>query len=131
MRGTITMTGWRRPDPATAIQERIRTDPCPACAAEVTSVDFEAITIRDNPEAVITIHDPACPYDEPDPDTSDCTCTVLINPAPDPMLDEIHVAGVIYTLHPCGHQTPRIRISRQTRPEPGSLGALAAAWAAG
>lgn len=121
--------GWRRPDPAAAIQERTWTDPCPACAAEVTSIDGELLTVIDNPAAVITIHDPYCPWDDGDPDSPDCTCTQVINPAPDPAYDQPVPAGAIYTLRPCGHQARTIRVYKETRPEPGTLGALAAAWA--
>lgn len=92
-------------------------------------MEGEAITVRDNPDAVLTVHDPYCPFED-DPD-ADCTCTVIINPAPDPLLDEVHVVGWTYTLRPCGHQTGRkLRFYTQTRPAPGTLGELMADWAA-
>jgi hypothetical protein len=123
-----TVTPWHRKDPAVPIITRTWMDPCPHDGREVTGFDAEAITVRDNPQAVIGIHNPACQWDEEDPDSPDCICTSYINPAPDPMFDTIHVVGYIYTLRPCGHQVSKVRIYSQEVPEPGTLGALMAEW---
>jgi hypothetical protein len=83
-------------------------DPCGECGADVTGVEARAITVTDNPDSLIVIPDPACPH-EGDP-AADCTCTVIPNPAPDPLQDEVHVVGYEYTLFPCGHHPARIQV---------------------
>ena len=119
---------WHRPDPAAAIEARSWTDPCPVCGEQVTEVYAVAQTVTDNPEAVMSIPDPVCRHGD-DPD-ADCTCTTLINPAPNPMLDWVHIVGVVYTLRPCGHATTgKVRFYEQTRPEAGTLGDLMTEWA--
>lgn len=111
---------------------RTWTDPCPVCGAEVTRADADAITVTDNPQALIPVRNPACQYDPGDPGNSpDCICTPLVNPAPDPMLDEVLITGWKYTLKPCGHRTGgTMRFYQQTTPAPGTLGELIADWAA-
>lgn len=122
---------WHRPRPDTAIESRSWTDPCPRCGAGVTRVDGTAIVVVSNPEAVIPVRNPACLYDEDDPDSPDCICAPVVNPRPDPLLDQAHVVGAEYTLSPCGHVVPTIQVYTQTRPAAGTLGALMADWAAG
>jgi hypothetical protein len=125
------MTRWAASeDRRGGLITRTWADPCPVCGGPVTSLDAEAITVRDNPTAVISIHNPACPYDEDDPDSPDCICTTVINPAPDPLWDEEIVVGYLFTIDPCGHQTQqKIRFYQQTVPARGTLGALLADWA--
>ncbi len=122
---------WHRPDPAAAIEVRTWTDPCPACGAAVAALDAEAITVVSNPLSVIGLHNPACGWDEDDPDSPDCICTPVITLAPDPAYDEVHVIGYRYYLRPCGHEVAgRRRFYEERRPEAGTLGALMGAWAA-
>jgi hypothetical protein len=93
-------------------------------------MDIETITVRSNPGAVLRIPDPACQYDEDDPDSPDCTCGMLVNPAPDPLLDQVHIAGYEWTLLPCGHTfAGSPRVCAQHRAKPGTLGALMEDWA--
>lgn len=107
-------------------------DPCPRCGAEVTGLDATAIIVVTNEQAVIPLPNPACPWDEDDPDSGDCICSALINPAPDPMFDEQHVAGWEVTLHPCGHMRADLpKIYQETTAAPGTLGELMSDWAAG
>lgn len=119
---------WRREDPAVA--REVRTwcpDPCPECGAQITGISATAETVRSNPYSLIRIPDPYCPH-ETDPD-ADCTCTVIHNPYPDPLYDELHPAGrMILRALPCGHRIPKITIMRQERAEPGTLGALYEEW---
>lgn len=122
-------------------------DPCPACGEQVTGFDVEPEYVVDNPTAVLSLPNPSCPH-LADPD-ADCTCTVLINPAPDPWRDEYIAVGATFTMHPCGDviraglgparggQGRKLtglmagwQIHQQTTPEPGSLGELMADWAA-
>jgi hypothetical protein len=124
-------------------------DPCPACGQQVTAFDLEPEYVIDNPTAVMSFPNPACPHED-DPD-ADCICTVLLNPAPDPWRDEYIAIGVTVTMHPCGDVIraplgPRGEgsegsrplggllagwtIHQQTTPEPGTLGELMADWAA-
>jgi hypothetical protein len=103
-------------------------DPCPVCGGQVTSLDAEAVTVRDNPEAVLALPDPACRYDHDDPDSPDCTCSWYPNSAPPAWLDEEIVVGWRYTLWPCGHEG-QVTIYTETGPEPGTLGELMARWA--
>jgi hypothetical protein len=117
-------------------------DPCPACGREVTGVDAEPEYVTDNPTAVIPIRNPACPYDG-DPESADCICPAIINPAPDPMLDTWVPVGATFIMHPCGdvirsgfaggNLTGLMagwKIYQRTRPETGSLGELLSDWAA-
>jgi hypothetical protein len=109
-------------------------DPCPRCHREVTGVDYEPEYVVDNPTSVLAIPNPSCPH-LADPE-ADCTCTVLINPAPDPWQDTYLAVGAWFTMHPCGdviHSGPAMagwKMYQQTSPEPGSLGELIADWTA-
>lgn len=116
-------------------------DPCPACGQEVTGLDYDVQTVRENPTAILSFPSPNCPHlvDE----EADCTCPVLINPAPDPWYDQEVPVGAIFTFQPCKHQTcnpkdVRIyqqdvpepwRVYQQDVPEPGSYGELVYEWA--
>ena len=116
-------------------------DPCPRCAGEVQGFDYEPEYIVDNPTSVIGIPSPSCPH-LADPD-ADCTCTVIINPAPDPMSDTYIAIGATFTMSPCGDvicgwsgpdgklagEMAGWRMYQQDIPEPGSLGELMADWA--
>ena len=77
-------------------------DPCPRCGGEVTDLDYEVETVRSNPPSVIAVPNPACPYDEDDPDSPDCICTAVPDFAPDPMFDEMIPIGATFTMRPCG-----------------------------
>jgi hypothetical protein len=119
-------------------------DPCPRCGGEVDpkrlSVDFEHIV--DNPDAVISVPNPNCPYDPDDPDSPDCICTTIINPAPSPWNDRYITVGATVTMQPCG-DVIRVPVTKgkmggamegwsvyqQDIPEPGSLGELMGDWA--
>lgn len=76
-------------------------DPCPTCGTEVDGWESNAEYVRSNPEAVSSIRDPECPH-ETDPD-AECTCTLVINPAPNPALDRYTPVANWVTLKPCGH----------------------------
>lgn len=77
-------------------------DPCPECLTPVTGCESRPEYVRSNPEAVMAIHDPNCPH-ETDPD-ADCTCTVFVNPAPNPFKDQMIMVANWITFEPCGHR---------------------------
>ena len=111
-------------------------DPCPGLRpAGDLSFDVDTQFVRDNPEAVLSVRNPACAYDEDDPDSPDCICMAVVNPAPPAYLDVMIPVGRIITMRPCGDAFPRwppgFHVYQQTTPEPGSLGELLADWAAG
>jgi hypothetical protein len=114
-------------------------DPCPRCGAEVTSfsVDLER-EILDNPEAVLSFPSPSCPRTD-DP-SADCICSVIVNPAPNPMLDVVVYTEHRLTMRPCGDSylmsrgfpPPELqgwRMYQTETPEPNSLGELMYDWA--
>lgn len=119
---------WHRKDPAFPRLTRCYCDPCPRCGAVTEGVTGRILTVRSNPQSVLSIPDPFCPYDENDPDSPDCTCQNFINPFPDPMFDVEVPVGHEIILHPCGHIVRNIRFYEETKPEPGSLGDLYAEW---
>lgn len=121
-------------------------DPCPQCGGEVDpkrlSVDMEHVI--SNEQSVISVPDPACPYDPDDPDGPDCICVAIPNPAPNPALDRPVTVGATVTMQPCGcviHVPVRPgtgkfgppmegwKMYQQEIPEPGSLGELMRDWA--
>ena len=69
-----------------------------------------------------------------DPDSPDCICLAVVNPAPPAYLDRLIPVGHTVTMRPCGDRFPRWpagwKAYQQTAPEPGSLGELMADWAA-
>lgn len=120
-------------------------DPCPACGGEVDpkrlSVDVEHVI--SNPQSVISVPDPGCPYDDDDPDSPDCTCLAVPDPCPDPMFDQHVPVAATFTMQPCGCKVRASigggktggpmkdwKVYRQEVPEPGSLGELMRDWAA-
>lgn len=120
-------------------------DPCPQCGGVVTGCDGQSETIKSNPMSVISSRNPACRYDDEDPDSPDCTCTAIANPCPDPFYDETIVIGMNVTLHPCEHvlhytrgaagafvtgRSGRVtwKIYQRDRPEPNTLGELMQMW---
>lgn len=119
-------------------------DPCPRCGGEVKGVDAEPQYVLSNPDSVLSVPDPACPYDPDDPDSPDCTCVAIINPHPDPVYDQRIPVGVTFTMHPCGDvirsasgrdgkmtgEMAGWKAYQQEVPEPGSLGELMRDWAA-
>lgn len=116
--------GWHRKDPRWPLLTRTWMDPCPVCGQPVTGFHAEAVTVTDNPYSVISIRNPACQWDERDPDSPDCICTAVINPAPSPLFDQVHVVGYRYWLRPCDHEVAKITLHSQEVPEPGTLAAL-------
>jgi hypothetical protein len=62
----------------------------------VSGFDAEHEYVIDNPESVIRVGPDDC-------DGGDgCSCTVISNPAANPLLDEHQLIGTWVTLRPCG-----------------------------
>lgn len=78
----------------------VEVDPCPTCGAAVEGYDSKPEYIRSNRESIVSIRNPACPH-ETDPE-ADCTCTVVLNPAPNPTFDKMTKVFDHVTLQPCG-----------------------------
>lgn len=120
-------------------------DPCPQCGGEITDFDYEVESVRENPDSVISIPNPACPYDADDPDSPDCICIAIPNFAPNPALDQLIPIGAVFTMRPCGDvlrapsgsggklggKMAGWKMYQQEIPEPGSLGELMQDWAPG
>lgn len=118
-------------------------DPCPQCGGEATGIAIHYEHVRGNPQAMLSLPDPACGYDPDDPDSPDCICTAIPNPAPNPALDTFHTVGATVTMQPCGDvlrvpvgsdgklggQMAGWQMYQQEIPEPGSLGELMQDWA--
>lgn len=105
--------------------------PCPVCGGQLTGLRADAMhsglsgSSGSNAQAGFRSDSTASGL------SLTAICTALINPAPDPLCDEFHVADYVFTAEPCGHRTgQKIRLFRQALPAPGTLGALIADWAA-
>lgn len=121
--------GYHGPgEPYTARRERSWADPCPKCGTEVTGIHGVSETVVINEQSVISVPNPACPYDEDDPHTPDCICTAVVNPCPDPIFNTYRQMPAAYYLKPCGHAVATFRIYTESRAEPGTLGALYEEW---